>query len=128
MTPPSLPVGAWWAIAAAAGVLYLVVMPSWMPTASTRYQVSLAPLVAAGMVYELHQGQHLPISQALAMGSGMLSGIPLATVWHRRELARRILDWEAGGSRRGELRAPIAMVNLFMVLVPGMTFLGWWLG
>ncbi|GHJ40154.1 hypothetical protein Sm713_57630 [Streptomyces sp. TS71-3] len=49
-------------------------------------------------------------------------------LWHHRELARRILEWERNGSRPGELLAPTAMMILWLIAVPGMAALGWWLG
>ncbi|MEU6489485.1 hypothetical protein AB0919_07835 [Streptomyces sp. NPDC046994] len=44
------------------------------------------------------------------------------------ELARRILNWEANGSRPGELIAPTAVFARFAIAVPGLAMLGWWLG
>jgi hypothetical protein len=62
------------------------------------------------------------------MASGLLLGIPLSLVEQQRELARRILEWEANGSRRGELIAPTAVIARYVITVPVMALLGWWLG
>ena len=125
---PSLPVDAWWAIAALAGVIYLAVMVPWMSTPSTKEQVSLVPLLAAGYVTFMCLGQHMSVPEALGSASAGLLGVPLSMVGYQRELARRILKWEANGSSRGELRAPPVMIARYMVTVPAMFVLGMWLG
>ncbi|GHJ40153.1 hypothetical protein [Streptomyces sp. TS71-3] len=69
MNPPSLPVAAWCAIAAASCVIYLTVLRRWMPTPSTRTQISLGPLLGAAIFAEAYSGRHMPLSAALGMVS-----------------------------------------------------------
>jgi len=125
--PPSLPVGAWWAIAVGLCALYMATMVRWMPTPSTRYQVAVVPVVAVGVAagVVLHHGS---VSAGLGAASGILLGLPLALVGQHRERARRILDWEANGSRPGELMAPIGVIARYAIIAPGLPMLGWWLG
>ncbi|MBM9508531.1 hypothetical protein [Actinacidiphila acididurans] len=127
MNSPSLSVGIWWTIAAAAGALHLATMRRWMPTPCTQLQVSMAPLLAAVIVPAVSLGRHKPLSEGLGMASGLLLGIPLSLVGRHRELSRRILEWEANGRRRGELLAPTCVIARYVIIVPPLAVFGWWL-
>ncbi|KPI15893.1 hypothetical protein OK074_8482 [Actinobacteria bacterium OK074] len=127
MNPLSLSAGVWWAIAAVTVAFYLTVVVRWMPTPATRTQISMAPVLGAFFLL-VCLAKGMPLSEGLGMVVGGLLGIPLSLVGQRRELAKRILEWEANGSRRGELHAPTMLSVRLIVTLPAMVFLGLWLG
>ncbi|MFJ8044057.1 hypothetical protein ACIRBX_26505 [Kitasatospora sp. NPDC096147] len=129
-TPPYLPLGLWWLIAAVCSLTFLALFVPPMPTTAHRIRIALTPpALAAGAVLMGFQ-QDLDARHLVPMYACMLIGFQLGLVGRGREMRRVAIDTlayeagEDGATTRPQLSAG-AYVQLACALLPTLAATLW---
>ena len=125
MHAPDIPIGAWWAIAVAATLVYTAIAVPMMPTLRFRIQICFTPLTLAVLALSMRLRDFTTVA-LLIMYSAAVLGLALGLLGRGAEMRTKIADKQAHGDRpsNGPSASWVAQFGVAVVAVVGV---GVWL-
>ena len=98
MHAPDIPTGAWWAIAAAATLVFAAIAVPMMPTRRLRIQICFTPLTLAVLALSMRFRDYTT-NALLILYSAAVLGLALGLLGRGTEMRAKIADKETHGER-----------------------------